>query len=347
MEIDELYERYKEETDIENDSKSLAVIIYGSRTRENYKNGSDLDVLVIIPPVPDNKQAYFHESRLIDGIPVETILLTFEALKKSIISYFWDNNSLYESVFNTGIVKKDKSGIVPFIQTMIKDLRERNVLKDSELNESWQIEITTRLEKYRSASGDYKKYCYSNLIEAVREIYHFMHNYSEIPVWKVYDIYSNPIKFEDEYKLVLPPENFRNDFLEALHFYDMDKHIENLFSFIGFTKKNEKNDLSMHYRPSKSKYQISDILMHLGKNVYKVEDALLYNSPASDFLYFQILYFLYDSCWSIGPKDMHEFEEKFMLAMSIKDSEERISYVEELFHIVNSEYEFDYDNYSL
>lgn len=41
MKTDELYERYKEETDIENDSKSLAVIIYGSRTRDNYRDSSD------------------------------------------------------------------------------------------------------------------------------------------------------------------------------------------------------------------------------------------------------------------------------------------------------------------
>ncbi|MDE6141662.1 MAG: nucleotidyltransferase domain-containing protein [Bacilli bacterium] len=149
---DEVFERYKEETDILSDDKSELVIIYGSRATEDYENSSDLDILVVVPGEDGHLR---REKRFIDGIPVETIFLSKSTLMKKIKEEYWINSKFLESALTTGTVKKSLNGIYISALDEIKRLSEIKKDKQS-FSIYWAEELDKILYQYRHSEGNEK-----------------------------------------------------------------------------------------------------------------------------------------------------------------------------------------------
>lgn len=348
MEIstEELFTRYAEETDILSDEKSLAVILYGSRITDDYKDSSDLDILVI---TPDEDFSYKHDQRFIDGIPIETLFMSKENLKMKICVSSANGSTFYKSVFSNGVLKKNTNNIVEEIKKLIENLsliKQKNI---QGLKEPWKECIDQELFRYRHASGNWKQLYYYQFINCIRNIYTYMNDLSEIGECKCCDFYRNKEKAE-RYKLDLPSQDFIQSFLSALNPTDMEDSIKSLFHFVNYKDylDNKRNvNIPKDYRESLSERETEDALMQLGKTVYKVEDKLFFETDDSNFLYFTLLSYMKNTYLDIGPRDKNNFEEQFQVALDTVGSEERIRIIEELFHTITASYEFDYDDYSL
>ncbi len=345
MEVNELFERYKEETDILSDDKSIAVILYGSRTRKNAKNGSDLDVFVV---TSKEEWDYHKDKRLIDGIPMETLLVSKGYLDHLITQNYYTNSTFIESVFKTGIVKKDKESIVERTIKKIDELKE-NRKDDQPISAVWVEDLDEILYKYYNSFGNQKKLYYYAFINIVRTIYHMMYNYSNINDWKVYDLYTNPSKAHD-YMLKLPDPKFIDAYLRALSAENMNAEIKKLSAFINYKSYlEEKRDVQVGIEIRKRLNQEDEIreVMFLGQNINTVEDMLLSENQASNCCYYSLLNYIKMCALSIGPDDLSEFDKLFLKAVDEEDTEMRINVLEELLHEVTKRYNFDYDDYTL
>lgn len=343
---EELFNRYAEETDILNNKKSLAVIIFGSRTTDAYKNSSDLDIFVITP----GKDFYLkHDKRFIDGVPVATLLMSKETLKKKILSSFRIGSALYKSIFSDGVVKKNANNIVEEMRGFVEELSLKKQKRIEDLKDGWREYLDRELYKYREASGNWKKLYYYQFINYLRIIYTYMNDLSDITEWKCFDVYTKKEKAA-KYKLDLPLQDFIDFYISALNPTDMEKSMKSLFHFVNYKDYLENKrlvDIPIEYRKCLSKCDTEKELMNLGENVYKVEDKLLSDTEDSNFVYFQLLSYMKEKYLRIGPRYENNFEEQFQVALDTVGSEERIRVIEELFHTITASYEFDYDDYSL
>lgn len=342
---EELFARYNEETDILNDTKSLAVILYGSMVNNAAHNGSDLDIFVIVPTVGP----YYHrEARLIDGYPIETLFFSPHSLRIQIKNDYINNRNFMESVFFKGIEKKNTHSIIESAQYLLTELK--NINKEPlEHNEYWDYILDQLLYEYRRANGNYKKMYYYSFISNLRNIYHNLHNYSNITEWNCYSLYTNPKKAES-YLLNLPDKKFIDTYIKALKPDNMAVSLESLYPFVGYVdyeKKGRFPPTTVEYREKLTSEQINQTLMFLGKNIYKVENLLLMDSYDADFCYFELLTFMKMKSLSIGPTDLSIFNMLFDQAINTTGGQERIEIIEKLFHEINKDYEFDYDDYSL
>lgn len=345
MDTNELFERYAEETDILSNEKSDLVIVYGSRVSDDYKDSSDLDVFVV---VPGDEWFYHRDHRLIDGIPVETLLMDKNTLMKLLSKEYWNDSKFLESIMLTGEVKRDIKGMHSEILTEIKRLNEK-IKEKSEFNESWQEDLDQCLYMYRSSSGNEKKRYYCQFVNFLRVIYHYMNNYSNVTEWKFYQLYTNKEKAQ-RYRLVLPDDKFIDAIIKAVNPDNMDETLESLFPFVGYTdyeKENRYVDFPNKWKKCLSKFDTEKKIIFLGKNINIVEDKLLTESEDADFCYFCLLNYIENDIWYIGPKDRSEFDQVFKRALDETGSEERIRVLEELLHILDNGYNFDHDDYYL
>ncbi|MCX4364336.1 MAG: nucleotidyltransferase domain-containing protein [Bacilli bacterium] len=346
MTTEELLLRYVEETDILSDEKSIMVILFGSRITGDYKESSDLDVLVIVP----HEDGYFgREKRMIDGIPVETIFMSKSTMMRKIANEYWTGSKFLESVLLTGKVEKSLDGVWLDAVKEIKRLSEFK--KDKQAFSSyWQEKLDQILYQYRHANGNEKKLYYFVFINLLRMMYHIMNNYSSITDWKFYQMYTNKEKAK-LYKLDLPDEEFIDAMVKALeNTDDMEETLKKLFHFVGYTDyEKEKRHVYIEedWHRCLSKQEIEKELMYLGSNVAKVEEMLLLESKEAECCYFLLLEYMRDKTFYIGPKDTSGFDRIFKRALDTEGAEERIRVLEELLHELDKEYEFDYDDYSL
>lgn len=346
MDLDELYERVNEELDLE--KKSRVIIIYGSRTRDDYSNSSDLDILVIPNDVFNSPSRI---RRKIDGVTVDIMTYSLKTLERTIKDGYWDDSNHYESVFTTGIVKYDPELLVPYYKNMIVSLNDNQKEDITEFSDYWKETIYYEMEMYKKYTGNKKKLHYYNLIETFREIYHLKHHYSSINVYKVYDLYTNEIK-SSNYKLNLPPKEFRDALVEAMSAKDMDKSINRLLELIGYTYEplnrlvDEEHLVNLPYSG-----RMKDILIEIGDAVYRVEDMILHNSPAKDFAYYELLALFYMDYKKLNVGATERFYELYNQALDILDSEGRIRILEELYclYLMDNRYiekgEFDIDDF--
>lgn len=343
MTTEELFLRYVEETDILNAEKSVFVTIYGSRVSGDYKDSSDLDVFVV---VPGEEWCYHKEKRLIDGIPVETLFMDRNTMMKILVKEYWNDSTFLESIFTYGDVKRDLYGIQLAVIDEISKLKEQ---EKTGTEFCWEEDLDRCLYMYRHTDGNEKKRHYYDFINALRIMYHYMHNYSEVVEWKFYQLYTNKEKAK-RYCLELPDDEFIDAILNAVNPDDMDESLENLFHFVGYTdyeKMNRRVRFHDKWKKCLSKHDTEKKLIHLGKNIEAVEGKLLTESIDADSCYFYLLNYIDNDIWYIGPKDRTEFDEVFKRALDAEGAEERIRVLEELLHILDNNYNFDHDDYYL
>lgn len=352
MGINELIERYCEETNILEDKNNLVVFFYGSRTTNHFTNSSDLDVFVITEVGKTIKK-----SQLIDGIHTETTFISNENLKKDIVRQMNNFNFYYESIFNTGIVRKDSDYLAEAYKLSVEDYKKQvfscDWLKSNGKLSSVAIErIYPVLVKYKGANSDSKKLYYYELLGWIRSAYELMYNLPSIHFLKVYDLYSNPVYAQEQYKMELPSVEFRSLFLNAIcSSENMDESLKLLFNMIGYKwdynynieeKVEEKQNIKM-----KNEVEILNRLVHLNHWVYKVEDMLLKNSLDKEYCYFILLGVLRENYPMLCGEDIDAFNLKIEQAINATDVQERIDVLEELLHLMDYQYDLDYDDFTL
>ena len=339
----ELFDRYAEETNILSDEKSIFVTVYGSRTSDDYKDNSDLDIFVV---VPGDAWCYHQDKRKIDGIPVETLFMDKNTMMEILKKEYWNDQAFLESIFFTGEVKRDACGLEAEVKGEIAELKKK---EKKGLKFAWNDDLDRRLYMYRNTSGNEKKRHYYDFINTLRIVYHYMHNYSEITEWKFYQLYTNKEKAK-RYRLDLPDDKFIEAMLKAVNPDNMDEAIESLIPFVGYTdyaKVNRYVSFNEKWKRLLSKHDTERKLIHLGKNIERVEDKLLTESIDADSCYYYLLNYIENDSWYIGPDDRTEFDEIFKKAVDTEGAEERIQVLEELLHILDNGYNFDHDNYYL
>lgn len=367
LSTEELFDRYNEETDILSNDKSVAVILYGSRTTNSYKPTSDLDVFVV---VPDNKKSHGRSQRFIDGVLVETFEVTTNTLGRLLYDDIMDHNTFYESVFKNGIVKKDNSnivdGVLKFIKqyknteqevkvvdgkiTFVNKKRTQNSMK--KLDPEWISQLDEYLYLYHSSNGGEKTYHYYEFIEYLRTVYLHMNDLPETVDSITYDLYTDENKAE-RYLVELPSSDFIDCFIKAMRPTDMNESIKELSSFIGYKDYRQENrnvEIQEKHQKCSLFEDTRDIfinLLYLAKDVDKLETKLIKNAYDTDYYYYNFLHFSYRKYIDSPYVDESLFKDKFKLALEAFDMDSRINAVEEIFHVFNKDKNFDYCDYSL
>lgn len=345
---EELFDRFNEETDILSDKKSLAVILYGSRISNNFKDSSDLDILVI---VPDDCKYFEKSQRLIDGVPVEVLSMTTKALVRFMYDDIMNKATFYENIFKNGIVKKDKTDIVSEVSRFMDRYRITEVRKQK-LDSDWIMKLDEYFYYYNNNEGVSKKYCYFNMIEYLKSVYLFMNDLTETPEYLTYDLYTNGEKTQN-YGCHLPTDDYKSTFLEAMNPVNMDESIEKLSSFVGY-----ENYLKRGVEPKlKERHQKVTLgedtrmyysaLILLAKNIDHLEDRLIKNTSDIEYYYFNSLEYFYMKYLEFTSVNEDDFLEYFNEAMNATGVDERIEALEKLFHVFSVDREFDYSDYSL
>lgn len=344
METKELIERYLEETKVLEDDNNCVVIAYGSRITGSSSVSSDLDVFVVTL-----SRGYYRKAQVIDGINTETNFISIDLLMEYIYFAHINNNAYYESVFSSGLVMKNESETLESIKKTIEEIKEFGPKKKRNIPVRIGIQIHEYLDSFRSSNDNLKDYYYYNLLELIRNTYHFINNFSSINLAKAYDIYINSTYGEEVYKMVLPSVEFRSSFLSAVNKDgDISKNIERLLGLLNYSEINYVDSLfSNNVYTFTDNLQIKKILISLNKRVCKVEEMLIYNHPCASYVYYVLLDGFKKFYKEIYNEVSDEFDELFDDAIKSNDVDERIRFIEKMFWLIEKTYRFDYDDYVL
>ncbi len=345
---EELFLRYAEETNILSNEESDVVVIFGSRATDDYKPESDLDVFVIIP---EGKGYYKRKQRYIDGILVETMAMSKDAFRRYLKTDLINKKTFYESILTNGIVKKDNNNFVNKALTVIHECKTDNK-QYHDLDPEWISQLDEFLYLYHSSNDGEKMYHYYEFIEYLRLVYLYMNDLPETVDSITYDLYTDENKAE-RYMVELPSREFIECFIKAMKPTDMDESIKELSSFIGYKDYREENKTVVVQEKHQKCSLFEDArdtftnLLYIAKGVDKVESRLIKNSYDADYLYYNLLHYVYSKYLDSPYVDEKLFKEKFSLALDAFDMDSRINIVEEIFHVFNKGKNFDYCDYSL
>lgn len=341
MSNDELIKRYLEETGcLENDS-NLLIMAYGSRIYKHENQNSDLDVLIVT-----SSRGYYRETQLIDGIEVETTIISIEELYNSMASALIENNSYYDSIFKNAYVIRDDMNLLLNFQTFLEDSKKSRKKRSNHIPPKMLWDLYEMVNCCLEYTDNWREYYYVNALELIRIIYSLKGNYSSINMAKFYRMYSDISYARDYYALSLPPKAFIDDMLNAIS----DCSNENLSKLLKYIDYDNTDFDNLSYMDS---YQLQDIvriksiLIHMNKMVLKVEDMLLNNSNEASYVYLVVLDSLKKFYLEIYGGISDEFNIAFINAVEEKDIEKRIKLLEKLFNLLEGVFAFDYQDYCL
>ncbi len=186
--------------------RPLVIIAYGSRVLNTYREDSDLDLLIIM-----SGAANYRISRVVDSIKVDCTIYGVANLFSLIEANKQDNNTYFNSVLNTGYVIKDEVGLIEYIEEQLSTLAYTKLPKRTP-----PIAAISELQDLYLAYKDHPNYYnYFNLLEKIRNIYHYKNRFSYLSLNKIFPVYQNPTKYQENYLLVLPKSSFITSFLKA------------------------------------------------------------------------------------------------------------------------------------
>ena len=311
----------------------LVVIICGSRVNNNHKKNSDLDVLLITKNGSDYKKGF-----LINGVNIDCIEYDINNIEYVIKHQLKTNNNYLVSVIDNGIILKNTNETIEIINKCFEISSQLIPKRKISLSK-----LTNLSQLYMSYKKDKSKKNYYLLIEYIRDLYHYINNYSSISTSQVYDIYTNKDTYEKLYNLKLPDNFFIRYYLEFI--YGNTKDIEKLLTFIDFKSDDlniyEEENYDYHYSETKIKEQIL-YYIKMGK---KVTDYILQIHPYSEMLYHIFLSQVYNFYHEVYSDDL--IDNVYINALKTDNVNERVISVKKMLNLLNRDYNFDYNNYSL
>ena len=307
---------------------------YGSRVNGNYNENSDLDIFLV------TEYKKFISAMLIDGIKVEMHCFPIEEVKNGIIFIDAFGDNYLKSVLKTGKVLKNEINTYE----QLCNLLDYQVKRKRKLSE----EVLEKLEDYISSfiftNDKYRDRFYFMALELARQSYHTIENLSNIPVAKVYDLYTDEELAFEKYCLKLPNKDFRKFYLECLEEENRNRQKNYLLSFL---KKFQVFELSSFVANGFiSDKEIKQKLITMNNKVIKCESMLLKNHPYAVPFYNIIIGSIMEFA-EIIDVNMDVLQYFYELAVDANSVEMKIQSLESLFCTLDEKYRIDYDDFRL
>lgn len=193
----------------EKNSNVLGIIFYGSTKYQTNKPSSDIDLLIVTSSPKCYKGVTY-----IDGIKIEYFEKSFDYLLNQIYDMKNSLDSSLLSIFKNGEVLFSRDYTMEYLTDEIlsqnNSLNKRHVASHGVLNE-W-LEFFDGI----SIGSTMFPFVYHNLLEFIRKLFHEENGFSKLPIMKVYDLYQDKSYATKFYCAKLPPQEFRNCFLDLI-----------------------------------------------------------------------------------------------------------------------------------
>ena len=222
MEVEELINRFLEETNFQNRKDLMLLMAYGSRVAGTNHENSDLDILYIT-----SLKRQYRCARIVDGVLIDITIIPFREAEQLILDSASTGNAYLESVFQTGKVIIDRYDTFNTLHELFSFKRKEKRVLDGSLLDLAQ----THFIAFHEGTGNRLIHYYAAL-DLLRKLYHAKENCSNISTPKVYELYENKEKATKKYKLKLPSDSFIEDYLSALQETDYEKQKAWLIKFM-------------------------------------------------------------------------------------------------------------------
>lgn len=223
-------------------NRLAAVCIYGSRVQGTAKEASDLDVYLITVGGQD-----YRGSTVIDGITIEYFEKAFTTIMREIEANHENFNSFYQSFFRNCLVLYEEGSMFSYLKEFSEKVQMRPLLP-GRLTASDQCDLhRTQMQFYES--GDKKlpfyNHAYYVYLECLRQKYHKLNGYSNIPARKVQTLYTND-QIAQNYCVSLPGKSYRDFFIESIlnencSREEKQEKIKRAMQYISITSSNEES----------------------------------------------------------------------------------------------------------
>ena len=339
----ELIQKFKDENKIMDNETIVGMIAYGSRINNYDTLKSDMDVMLITNGINS-----YVARQLLEGVRFDINIVPLNLIGY-LIEYDRDHNDrYYNSVFNTGRVEKNVDGIIDYLKDEINSSNIGGLEKRKIKHES-KVELGSFYWNFIDYKGEpaYEDYLYYNLLELIRQNYNYVHNCSRLNFTKVFDLFINNQKLRLFYQLKLPKQDFMDAYLVALNTKDSKKRKEMLGVLLDFINVNPLDlDSDEEFMPAKLEdHEIQYNVVYLKGRVEKVEEMIIGNHFAKDFVYYVVLYRLKSLLFQIDKDEVLNMEEEFKDAILAQSDDDRIKSLEAIFGHIDKKFNIDYDNY--
>lgn len=343
MRLTELECKFRKVTGYDKVDDILAVVFYGSRVTKNNNATSDLDVLVI-----SKKKGNFKKGFIIDGIKVDCQIYGLDSIYDELYDKKIASNEYFKAVLQNGLVLKNKEKTIELIQDYLKEIDEIK-LKKRTIKTANRRELVIFYEDFSNKQDDYS---YFNLLEIIRKNYHYLKKFSYISNLKVGKIYTTKEKYEKDYCLNLPTSDFIKLYMEAIKEEDFQKRmilIKKLMTFLNVSLDYDFFDMRQEYFKMYSLNEIRTNLLVFHNKIVSVESLLQKGDSYMKAGYYIVLKEINDFVdFLILDDDVKkQYDELFRKAVLENNNINSVFLLWEIFHLIENDYHFDYDNYVL
>ncbi len=213
----------------------LGVIVYGSYVRNQNKNLSDLDVVIIC----ENYETQDCGSMLIDGVRVEYFIQDIKRLYKLIKLEIENNDPSHLTKFATCEILYDKNNKIKEFIEYAKELYNTKIKSSFDDYDKFSIfSINNRMEDLESLICDESFYAvYFIVLEKIRVLYSRINGIIDLPIMKIRKLYTDE-EYSKSYIFseihTLPNQDFINLYLKCLKIDDkniMFNNLQNLYNY--------------------------------------------------------------------------------------------------------------------
>lgn len=338
MEIKEIINDFIDLNDLRNNKKILAFILYGSYVSKNSSNLSDVDILMIL----DGNDNY-RVAKMFQGLHLDIHALSVPEIERHIVYERANGNEYIASVLRRGEVLINRELTIEYLRSILTVNIGR--FKRAVNSSSATLAVDAASDYLESPVDDNFKYF--KALEYLRKIVHVKMNVSNIPELKVYKLYSNPSLASEEYLIKLPNSEFRNLYMNALQEKEHSlrkEYIVKILSYLVGIKLDEDAFLEEDVFDDD---RMKRVLVSLNHLVITAEDHIIKNTPYANGLYYLTLDRIMNVIKCAYGLILDNAESLFNNAVNETGENERIRYIEELFHIADLKYNLDYDDFVL
>lgn len=336
--IDKIINRFIDINELENNNKILAFILYGSSTYSKEKNANDVDILLVL-----NGSESYRIAKMVDGYHLDIHALSMQEIENSIKYERANGNQYIESVLRNGFVYFNKDYTLEYLRSILTINLKRF---RREVNPKFASLVVYHVEEFLD-NLDNDDYKYFVALELLRKVIHVILGASDIPEMKVFKLYNDPKLADEKYMIKLPNEQFRKMYFEALEEKNLNLRKEYLVKMldylVGTNIRDNFDDDVVLMDDSRGK----SLSISLNNLVLHAEDEIIKDTKYASALYFLTInriMSIIKSIYTAVPEDTNKLYEN---ALSVTKQNDRIQALEELFHIVDSRYKIDFDDFVL
>lgn len=319
----------------------LGIIFYGSSKYQTNKPNSDIDLLIVT-----NSSNNYKGVTYIDDIKIEYFEKNFDYLLTKIygIEHSLDHSLL--SIFKNGEILFSKDYSLEYLMDELLSQNNR-CHKNHTTNHKVLIEWSEFFPGL-SIESPMSLYVYHNLLEFIRQTFHEENGFSKLPIMKVYELYKNKSYATNFYCVKLPPQSFREQFLDLMTTDYQPSKFHTLFETVSSNEIYHESPLKI-YQQSELQYKSTIVETCISKVIAQ----FLENHPASLHCYYialEKLRILYCNIHGINESIHHfghsydtEFLTRFQNCINKTDPES----LKNLFAFISTPLKINYQNYKV